>query len=530
MTSGRTPLTQQLRRVLAAHGESERTGIPVDEVLGAADERRTVTRRAVLGAGAALAAGAVLRPRPAAALPANPRIAIVGSGLAGLRAAHWLFTVKGLRSTVYEGNTRIGGRCYTLRDFFPGYTVEHGGAFINTDHNAIRNLVNALGLTLDVAGGGNYGGLPDKYWIGGSEYPIQAANADWSQVYAGLRAAAQSAPYPQTAFSQTSAGVALDNMTVDQWLDANVPGGLSSRFAKLMQSNVQAEYGLDPDQQSALNLIYLLGWNNQNSIDPLTGGDEKYTVRGGNDQIVTRMASQLPAGTVQPDKKLVAVKTNTDGTVRLTFTTGNSTTDVTADRVILALPFSTLRDCDLSKAGFSARKLRAINELGLGANAKIHVELRDRPWVAQGRGGAAYTEQTGFQCAWDDTVSQPRPGGVLNFFTAGSQVINGWTGAPFGAAPHGQVQNFLSQVEPIFPGTKAAYTGRAYRDLWRLNPWSKGAYTCPRPGQYTGLFGIGSLTEGSVHFAGEHTSDEYYGFLEGAVISGERAAKEVALS
>lgn len=73
----------------------------------------------------------------------------------------------------------------------------------------------------------------------------------------------------------------------------------------------------------------------------------------------------------------------------------------------------------------------------------------------------------------------------------------------------------------------AAYTGKSYRDAWHLNPWSKGAYTCQRPGQYTSLFGVGTVRAGNVHFAGEHTSVEYYGFLNGAVESGERAAREV---
>ena len=89
---------------------------------------------------------------------------------------------------------------------------------------------------------------------------------------------------------------------------------------------------------------------------------------------------------------------------------------------------------------------------------------------------------------------------------------------------------YLAQADAIFPGTRAAYTGRNYRDAWLLNPWSKGAYTCPTPGQYTTLFGVGKEREGNVFFAGEHTSDEYFGYLNGAVESGERAAKEVAAS
>jgi monoamine oxidase len=202
---------------------------------------------------------------------------------------------------------------------------------------------------------------------------------------------------------------------------------------------------------------------------------------------------------------------------------------VTADRVILALPFTTLRDCDLSGSGFSSRKLRAIRELGLGYNAKLHVQLSSRPWVAQGYGGAAYTPMSGFQCAWDDTAATTTTRGVLNFFPGGRQV-QAWSGSAFGPAPKSQVNSYLAQADAIFPGTRAAYTGRSYRDAWILDPWAKGAYTCPTPGQYTSLFGVGKEREGNVFFAGEHTSEEYFGYLNGAVESGERAAKEVAAS
>jgi monoamine oxidase len=549
---GTTPLTARIGRIIRAHGEADRRGIPVDDVLGeaaaaraeAADpgsttrsgvrpSRRDALRVAgIAGAGAALAlagpapafAGGQAKPGPA------PSVGIVGAGLAGVRAAHWLWKTKGIASTLFEGSARAGGRCYSLRGYFDeGIVVEHGGALINTDHNAIRNLASSLGLSLDVVAGGSYQGWVDKYWIDGADYPYDDANDDWGQVYQAMKADLAAAPYCQTYDAHTAGGVALDSMTVDDWLAAKVPGGLSSRFAKLMQSNVMAEYGLESHRQSALNLVYLLGWNAQNSLAPINGADEKYLVRGGNDQIVTRMLDELPQGTTRFGYELVAVKRNADGTVRLSFRVGNQTVDRTFDRVILALPFTTLRECDLSQSGFSPLTLRAISELELGANAKVHVQLSHRPWVEQGYGGAAYTNPSGFQCGWDDTAAHPLPTGVFNFFPSGDQV-KAWSGTAFGAAPAGQVSGLLGQLEPIFPGVTAAYSGKAYRDFWWGNRWSHGAYTCPKPGQYTQLFGVGSTPEGNVHFAGEHTSVAYYGFLNGAVESGERAAKAVALS
>jgi monoamine oxidase len=547
---GYSPLTQSLRRMLAAQAHAERTGIPVDEVLGMADAARTAradgpSRRAVL-AGALGAAGAVaLGARPAAArVPSgkqtDPTVAIVGAGLAGVRAAHWLWTVKGIRSTVYEGDTRVGGRLWSLRDWFDhGQVVEHGGAFINTDHNALRNLVNSLGLSLREIAGGNQPPYGDIYWADGAVYTYDEANADWGEVYRAFKEALAAAPYPQTAFAQTAEGRRLDLMSVDQWIEDTIPGGLSSRFGQIMQSNAIAEYGLDPGEQSALNLVYLLGWNAQNSLSPINGSDERFGVVGGNDQIITRMLADLPPGTVRTDHTLVAVRTGSGGSARLTFRSGSKVVDVTADRAILALPFTTLRDVDFSGAGFSAPKVRAIQQLGLGANGKIHVQLTRRPWLAQQLGGVAYTPVEGFQCLWDDTVNQPGDSGgavtaetpgILCYFPGGSATLKGWKGTAFGPAPSRDVADYLRQTEPLFPGVTAAFNGLAWRDAWHLNPWSMGAYTCPRPGQYTDLFGIPELPEGPFHFAGEHTSSEYYGFLNGAVESGERAAKEVALA
>ena len=71
---------------------------------------------------------------------------------------------------MYEGSSRTGGRCWTLRGHFPGYVVEHGGALVNTDHNAFRNLARSLGLALDTVNGGSYAGWVDKYWIDGADY------------------------------------------------------------------------------------------------------------------------------------------------------------------------------------------------------------------------------------------------------------------------------------------------------------------------------------------------------------------------
>ena len=161
-----SPVTRRFRELIAAHAEAERRGIPVDEVAGERRERseeRRLTRGRLLAEATAAAmalAGAGMLSKTARAA-STARVAIVGAGLAGIRCAHRLWTGGSrVASTVYEADTtHVGGRCWSLRGYFGDSLVaEHGGAFINHDQTAIRNLAKTLGLKEEIVTGGD---LPD---------------------------------------------------------------------------------------------------------------------------------------------------------------------------------------------------------------------------------------------------------------------------------------------------------------------------------------------------------------------------------
>ena len=67
-------------------------------------------------------------------------------------------------------------------------------------------------------------------------------------------------------------------------------------------------------------------------------------------------------------------------------------------------------------------------------------------------------------------------------------------------------------------------------DYWAGNPWTKGSYSYWKVGQYTKFAGAEREIEGACHFAGEHTSIDFQGYLNGAVETGQRAAGEVITS
>ena len=88
----------------------------------------------------------------------------------------------------------------------------------------------------------------------------------------------------------------------------------------------------------------------------------------------------------------------------------------------------------------------------------------------------------------------------------------------------------MSDVHPleyVFPGISAHYTGKAALSYPTGDPYLLGSYACWRVGQYTHFGGYEGVRQGSVHFASEHCSVEFQGFMEGAAREGARAAGEI---
>jgi monoamine oxidase len=478
-----------------------------------------ISRRRFLGAaGAATVAAATWSPLARAA--GNETVVVVGAGLAGLTCAYRL-KQGGVNAQVYEASDRIGGRCWSITDAFPGLVAEHGGELIDTNHIEIRQLAQELGLTLDNLYQGETKGTEPFNYFDGAPYTYAQAAADFNAVYQKLHKDVSAASYPTTYLSSTPRGRELDNMSVIDWINESVPGGLKSRFGQLLDVAYNIEYGAESSEQSSLNLLYLLGYSGQGQLRLFGPSNEKYHVRGGNDRIVAALAGKL-AGQITPDQELVAIRQTPAGGYTLTFRNGLSSSTVNADRVVLALPFSIMRaSVNYSKAGFNAVKQRAIKELGMGTNSKLNVGFSSRQWRTLGCNGDTYAD-TGYQATWEVSRSQPGTAGILVDYTGGT------IGASFGSGtPVSRAQQFLTQLEPVLPGISRYWNGRATIDFWTAYQWTKGSYSYWKVGQYTKFSGIEKTRQANCHFAGEHTSQDFQGYLNGGVETGERAAGEI---
>ena len=480
-------------------------------------------RRFLLGA-SALAGSVALGPWTRIAAATGKRIVIVGAGLAGLAAAYTLAKA-GVRATVYEGAPRIGGRCWTDRDSFAGGQVaERGGELIDTSHEEIRALCADLGLALDDLIATEPKGSEGLYFFDGAGYATADVERDFAPVRPRLAADAKILGDGLPTYrSHTAAQRRLDRMPASEWIDTRVPGGRASRLGQLIVNAYGEELGGDPDEISAVTVVSLLAGSPEDRFSPYEESDQRYHIRGGNDQLVAKLVER--GGAIEPHSRLVALSRRADGRCRLVILRDGAEREEIADHVILTVPFTLLRVVDLRDAGFGTRKMQSINELGMGRNTKLQLQFARRFWLDQNggvRGNGEYRLRGSFQTTWDVTRAQPGDAGVLNFFSGGSAAVaSGLTGID------AQAQASLAELARYVPASAGAWNGRVIRNAWDRNPWSLGSYALVKPGQYTSFYGVEAEPRGNVHFAGEHTSIESQGYLNGGVESGMRAASEV---
>ena len=530
----RTPLLGRVQDAVSVVAEATERKVPVEQVLEDRTTRRELLKRAGAVGVAAAGASTMAKAARAATRATSPRIAVVGAGLAGLTCAYRLKQA-GYVAQVYEAHpTRVGGRCWSYRPlrapnpFADGQVAEHGGELIDQGHTAMRQLASELGFTLDNLLQAQPSGTDDFFYIDGAPYPLVQVTSDLQAIYQKLHKDVSAASYPTVWNSYTQRGYELDHMSIIEWLDETCPnGGSQSKLGQILDLAYNIEYGAESSVQSSLNLIYLLGYQGAGQFRVFGKSNEKYHVRGGNDQVPWALANLL-SGQISMGTELTAIKQNSGGSFTLTFAKGSGSLSVTADHVVLAIPFSILRSVSYSKAGFERLKGTAIEQLGMGTNSKLHVQFTDRFWYGAGNNGNTYAD-TGYQNTWEVTRAQGggKGKGILVDYTGGK------IGASFGSGtPVQRAQQFLTQLKPQFPGVTLSdhwdgSPASVALDYWAGNPWTKGSYSYWSVGQYTKFSGIEKERQGNCHFAGEQTSQDSQGYLNGGVETGERAAGEI---
>jgi monoamine oxidase len=511
--------------------------IPVAQVYEEKDPTSNESTRRAQQQEEATAVDTLIQPSALNHPAKHARIAIVGAGIAGLNAALRLQDA-GLSCSIYEASDRIGGRMHSdTTTWADGMVSEWCGEFIDSDHETILHLSARFGLkTIDLGQETGGRGQSVMYFFN-RFYSAEELWRDFQAIYPILQQQVKEAGFPTTHTHFTETGYRLDHLSVYDWIEQYVKGGHDTPLGRMLDGGCTGYYGLDTRTQSSLNLVYMFG--SQASEDQVASAGPvrgSFKIAGGNQQLPLAIAASLPQGCIQLNHRLVALKRNSNASITLSFATSNGPSEVTCDHVILALPFSTLRHVDYQQAGFDALKQTAITQLGYGTISKLFLQFDTRYWYQDGpwprvSNGFIMTDLD-IQVLWDTSLGQTGTSGLLVDYTGGSR---GAAYAPPAAysttADSVKVQHYaqscLQQLERVFPGISAHYTGTAALSYPTGDPNLLGSYACWRVGQYTLFGGYEGVRQGPVHFAGEHCSVTWQGFMEGGASEGARAAQEI---
>jgi monoamine oxidase len=466
-----------------------------------------------------------------------PSIAIVGAGIAGLNAALTLQDA-GLACDIYEASDRVGGRVHSdTTTWADGMVSEWCGEFIDSNHETLHSLIKRFGLKTVDPGQARADRNQSVMYFCNRFYSTEELAEGFQALAPLLQQQVEETGFPTTHTRYTETGFKLDHLSVYDWIEQYVEGGHDAPLGRFLETACTGYFGLDTDEQSSLNLVSMFGSrssaNGSVAPGPMQGSCK---IVGGNGQLPEAIARSLADSSIHLRHQLVAIERNGDNTLTLTFTTADGFSHLQYDYVLLTLPFSTLRRVDYQRAGFDSLKRVAIEELGYGTISKLFLQFDSPYWYEDGprsgHHGSFVVTDLDIQTLWDTSLGQTGSSGLLVNYTSGRRGAayaspTAYSTANESANIQRYAQDCLQQLEHIFPGISAHYTGKAALSYPTGDPYLRGSYACWRVGQYTRFGGYEGARQGPIFFAGEHCSVEFQGFMEGAAREGARAAQQI---
>lgn len=459
------------------------------------------------------------------------KVGIVGAGLAGLACGYEL-KQQGIFANIYEASNRVGGRCFSLGGAFPGavnfpnQVVERGGEFIDSKNKTLLRLAKQFGLTLE-----DISQQPGEMtcYFKGQHYQQSAVLEEYRDFLLTIDADLRQLSPIVTADNYTAVDAEFDKINFLEYLETRKVGDIAKAA---INASYMAEYGLELEEQSCLNLLMVVRQIEKSEASPFyIFSDETYHIVGGNEQIVQGLSNELQ-GQINLGMRLVRVRKNSMNRIELTFNNGSQTTSVEYDAVVLAIPFPLLRQVELDASlELPNWKLEAIAKLDNGTQSKLILGFNSRPWVALDSNGASYSDLPNHQVTWESNPTKSTDAhAVLVDYSSGqrSAKLNS-------EQVQAEAKLFLKDLDQIYPGATASATRDPKDDLlvhlehWPSNQLTQGSYACYRPGDFTTIAGNEGKSIDNLFFAGEHANSfyEWQGYMEGAVLSGIQSAKEI---
>ena len=436
-------------------------------------------------------------------------VVVIGAGLAGLTAAREL-TRAGFDVVILEGRDRVGGR--TFSGTLAGVPVDRGASFVGPTQDAVLKLAADLGCgtTPTYNDGANlirwrgnvrrYQGTIPKLGLVGL---LDIGRIQWQFDRIAARVSVTE-PW-------NSKGAAeLDAMSLGGWL-RSVRATAGSRDLMAIMSRVT--WGAEPDEVSMLHAVrYVKTSGGLDRMLATVGGAQQDHFVEGTHQMSVRMAEEL-GERVRLGAVVSRIEWSEDA-VAVTSSAGV----VEARRAIVAIAPMQRLDIDIAPAP-PIEYQQLAQRWPLGALTKSYAAYPTPFWRAKGLSGQALSDQGPVFITFDVSPGAGGPGILLGFTDPRG----------FDCLPDEQRREKVLQCFTALFGEQAAEPIDYLDQRWGAESFAPGGPTAAvPPGSWTEFGRLLRTPVGPLHWAGTETADEWTGFMDGAVRSGQRAAAEVS--
>ncbi len=454
-----------------------------------------MTRRRVLlqGSAAAIVAAGVAPVRAATTKPSTTDVVIIGGGFAGVTAAREL-SMRGRTAVLVEARNRLGGRTHTVDH--EGHALELGGTWIHPTQPNVWAEITRYGLDVEdiPVPGGRQAILTAGKMVDLDEAGTAQALDALGQ-FCAPGAALFPAPYscrwgpdPQR----------YDDRSIREYLDSLSLTPMLRDVVDAMCSTV-ASAPLDQVAASEMMRVYALaGWNPSQMLAALSGTK----IAGGTRSLIDAIASQAELTDIRLESQVRGVVQTGDG-VQVELVTGNA---VTARTALIALPMNVLNSVTFEPR-LSDIKRAAATERHAGSGLKCYVHVKGDI------GNVCVYAPESEAINWAATYHHSPNGSLLVLFGDEPKRL-----------PLDDVAGMQVALRRLLAGVEVE---RIFGWDWDADPFALGTWCAYRPGQLRRLIPELRRSEERFFFATSDSAVAWRGFIDGAIESGYRAAREI---
>jgi monoamine oxidase len=438
---------------------------------------------------------------------------IVGGGFSGLAAGRLLHKAN-KKFLLLEARERLGGRTHT-KYFSDGKYVDLGGQWIGPTQDRMYSLAkeyhvawyetynegrNILDLNKTIR---TYKGLIPKMDM--------ASLINIDLLLKRLEHMAKQIPLEAPWLAPNAKR--WDSISLEAFVQKHC---YTTSCYKVVRLGLETVYGCELNEISLLHaLFYVKSGTNLNNLLNIKDGAQQHRLTGGMQPLAERMANSF-ASSIRLNSPVLKIRQQ-EGRV----TVEGSNYSYSAQNIIVAIPPVLISTIEFTPA-LPLSKTQLIDKMSMGIVGKV-LGVYEKPfWRDHGFSGQVVADEYGpFQTLFDSSPGDSSYGVLLAFCIADRA-------RHFFSMDQETRKSIALESFTRYFGEGASKPVEYIDHCWAEEAWSKGCYAGIFPtGAWTNSQGVLAKTTGRIHWAGTETSDVWYGYIEGAVRAGERAANEI---